>query len=314
MFWGYKLQSAISPTRFCRILLDSAMLDNLHIETLMNAAHCERVALAAGQMEMDPMALVAKLCMTEKLWSVDNGRKLTKIVCALQSDFTFRNHTNEELVFQLDAAMNSDKKFADVIRITVEIMARSSKGRTMAYDRALDRVRERAEGNPAESLFDLLDERRGRRSAAEQRLFVVAVTWLIGGVWGQDLIGDAEALLFRDYEARTFPTWSSPNDKRFDPSWDGYSNMAQMLDQYGAVRPEDQGVLFRTLDGVWSPIIKEERGVYLVQSQRFPRKFYEVNIAKMSCDCEGYMHRQTPCKHVDVAKAHFEATLPFSVA
>lgn len=290
------------------------MYDNLHIETLMNAAHVERVAAAAGQIDIDPMLIVAKLVSTQKLWSVENGRKLTKIVCALQSDFTYRGHTSEELVLQMEGAMNSEKRFADVIRMALEMWRRATKGQPFAYDRTLDRVLERSEGHGIEALFDLLDERRQRRSAAEQRLFIVALTWMIGGVWGQEVTGDPEALLFRDYEGRDLPNWSVSADTRFDAGWDHYSNMAQMLDKYGAVRPEDQGVLFQTLDGVWKPLIKEERGVYLVQSQRFPRVNYEVNLAKMSCTCEGYMHRQQPCKHVEAAKQHFEETLPFEVA
>jgi hypothetical protein len=41
---------------------------------------------------------------------------------------------------------------------------------------------------------------------------------------------------------------------------------------------------------------------FLVQSDRDPKKYYEVDTAMPFCECEGFYYKKKPCKHIKLAK------------
>jgi hypothetical protein len=52
----------------------------------------------------------------------------------------------------------------------------------------------------------------------------------------------------------------------------------------------------------YRPIIKTERDVFLVQSERDLDKFYEVQLIVNSCTCPAKQYSGLECKHIIAAK------------
>ncbi len=157
--------------------------------------------------------------------------------------------------------------------------------------------------------------------SAEEALIYLLATWATTGIWGQGIpetIYDDLYVVQAGQRQRAgllepVPAWGEARDRRFEGSWAAYMNMGQMLERYGRLDPDDEGVLLQTKDGVWKPIVREEEGIYLVQSEDDPFRYYEVSLPSQLCNCEDHQRRGTICKHQVHARAWAEARLPFEV-
>jgi len=52
----------------------------------------------------------------------------------------------------------------------------------------------------------------------------------------------------------------------------------------------------------YQPEIQLQRGIYLVQSERVPSNFYEVNLKQGRCTCVFFSMKGRDCKHILAAR------------
>lgn len=317
LYWSSRLrEDGCGAGKMAKMLLRLALRDNLDVRTMLEAEQC-----LADFKKSDKLAVALTLACTEKLWSIDQGRKLVQLICSVQSDCGYREHTDDELILQVGRALNDTTRFADVIKLIHEVLFRSKQAKR-PYADFLELLEERTAVQSQDELLQAAVGLLSRISAdpsnftvAEETLVYLVVTWLVCGVFGQGGMSCAAdtAVAERLRVEEQVPAWAETQDRRFESSWDGYANMVMMFNEHGRLDPEDSGVLFLAKDGRWVPVIREESGVYLVQSEREPRTFYEVNLAVPSCTCKDFMRRREPCKHVKAARDKVTSDLPFVI-
>lgn len=319
LYWSSRLRSdGCGMGKMGKMLFRLALRDNLDIGLMLEAERC-----AVDPKNADMVALAGRLAQSQKLWSTREGRQLVQLICSVQSDLSFRDFTDDELLLRLSHAIGDEARFADVIKIVHEIIERSSPRLFTEFASFLDeRCKERtalrsesgdtgdADMEAAVGLFVRISGGPAKWTVAEETLAYLVVTWMVCGVFGQGEFCNAPRTR-SGHEIE--PCWAEAEDRRFESSWDGYANIVMMFDKHGRLEPDDPGVLFLAKDGRWIPVIREESGVYLVQSGKEPRTFYEVNLAVLSCTCKDFMRRQEPCKHVRAVRAKAESELPFVI-
>jgi hypothetical protein len=288
----------------------AARFDNLSIPLL-----CTKVT---ADMEEE---FVLLLSLSEKLWSHDTGRKVVKLIAKLQSDRSFEGFTNSELCQRFSSALVRPKQFLELMAVSHEILRRAKHEKHLmanpAAEYAVRSILNNTAGREAEDAGRYLFETALVASARDlEPVFFLCVTWIVGGLFGQDMASSEEGAYDR-VDARgkeELPVWAAPFDHRFGSSWDSYYNMVQMVERDGFLSPDREGVFLLAREGEWRPNIKEVQGVYLVQSQSDPWKNYEVNLAILSCTCDAFVRFNTPCKHVGFARERVEETLPFTIS
>ncbi|HEC62116.1 MAG TPA: hypothetical protein ENI27_07670 [bacterium] len=126
----------------------------------------------------------------------------------------------------------------------------------------------------------------------------------------QEVVHYADTLDMK--EEPEIPEWAYKEDLRFAEGWLSQANMAMMYKQRGRLNPEDQGQIFRTKGGIWSPVVKDTgNGSYQIQSQSTPKEFYEVHLGEEnSCTCPAHVFRHMECKHIRFIEKEVVA-LPF---
>jgi len=319
VYWASRLrEDGYTPQRVARRLFQCALRDNLRID-LMLAAEGMLAESAQPDSKVNLNRLAAQLACSEKLWSCSIGRKLVTIIATVQRQRTFHAYTDAELILRLESAMNDEKQFLDAMSIAKEIWTRFKGGVDIGEFIAL--LREQVKGTEATPVVELLNRCLGSVSQvtiAEETLFYLAIAWAVGGLWGQTINEVDEEGIYgrvagRLRQRETVPGWASAGDRRFEASCDGYANMAGMYEREQRLIPDDAGVLFHARDGQWLAIVKEESGLYLVQSEANPHRYYEVNLAILSCTCDDFIRRRRSCKHVAAAREHLGDQLPFRV-
>jgi hypothetical protein len=304
--------------RLARRLFQCALRDNLRVDLMLQA---EGTFLESGNpaTKLDLSRLAMQLASSEKLWSCDIGRKLVSIINSVQSNFTFRQFTDAELYLRLDSLIVDSTRFLDAVSVSKEMWNRYKGGKNL--NGFLEIMRERCKGTEAVPAVELLARCLARTTApsiAEETLFYLVLAWASHGIWGQRVNAVREEEIYGQVATRLqdwepVPAWASAGDRRFEATWDGYENMCSMFDANLRLSPEDQGALFCSRNGQWFPVIKEESGLYQVQSQSNPHQYYEVNLAILSCTCQEFIRRKRRCKHIAAARLFIGDKLPFTV-
>ncbi len=301
--------NGVSRDRIVGYLWRAALHDNLNIGLM------EETQQALTDDRVDLKKLTVALACSQKFWSVREGRVLTKIVCAVQ-DRDNRQFSDDELLLRFEDSMNDENRLKEAVEVANECRTRRDRFSRSPWPELIDRLAVRARETPVAPVIAILRSPNLQPLCTESLLYL-AVAWLFTGVWGQaiDLVSDQ--LEFRVAARKNenwIPFWGNETDRRFAGSWDGYANMAMMVELHGRLNVDDDGVLFRSADGAWRPVIRREAGLYMVQSEQKPRVFYEVNLANLSCTCEDFRRRTHECKHIRWARVEVEETLPFELA
>lgn len=309
-YYAWLRDNGAARERIIENLIAAALHDNLNIGVM------EEALLAKTDVNADLKKLVIALASSQKYWSCEAGRSLLMVICAAREHVDLRDYSDAELLERTGAAMEVPRRFFESLQLGLEILQRRANFSRSPWPALVDRLERRVDGTAVPVwLVAQLRVKRSDDPVIESLLFKI-LAWLADGVWGQemDLVPpDVEFRVATQQSAIRLQDWAVASDRRFGSGWDSYANMALMVEQHGRLDVDDDGVLFRTQNGQWRPVIKQEAGLYLVQSERRPRHFYEVNLANLSCTCEDWVRRQHECKHIGWARVEVEKHLPFEL-
>lgn len=334
LYWCERMiNDGASEKRIARLLFKSALRDSMSVHAMLEAESNLQTLLTPHGVVLarERQDSVLDLALTQKLWSCDYGRKVAAIICASEEDESYRRYTDAELPIQLTMALGDPGRFSDVISIVHEVLYRRKQFKLSPYLEIVGALLDWGRSHPdyhadlAAGLLSRLPGDPQKFGVAEDTLMYLVATWAVTGSFGQEecnpmirsVAEDAARgrlrKQFHDGSWEAEPLWAGSDDRRFESTWDGYANMALMFEQHGRIDPRDDGALFHVKNGRWSPVIREEDGVFLVQSQKETRVFYEVNLSILSCTCKDFIRRHLACKHVDAAREYWETQCPFVV-
>lgn len=315
VYWYERASAEMPKAKILKTLLQCALRDNLNIDVM-----AEAVEIAADLKLLRP-EWVCRLAKSEKLWSHEQGQKLAILISSVQSDTIFRSCTDDELDAKLTTALSDFGSFWTLLQIAHEWWDRYAHGMKadawmmISVFKIRAAILEPGLVRPISILEALF--LKNDKTLGTETLWYVLIAWLCTEAWGQDFIQtdgfELARVAIRLRSAEPVPSWASVSDRRFESRWIGCENMALMAIRDGGLFPENAGELLLEKDGRWVPRIREEGGLYFVQSESNPKSQYEINLSVMSCNCRAFMQASRPCKHVEAARLHMESECPFEV-